>query len=73
MWIMLSCCCRIGEVIRARWEHIDLDTGIWTIPEENAKNRVAHTIYLSTFALPHFRELKQLVVDDRPKLTHFMQ
>lgn len=60
MWIMLSCCCRIGEVIKARWEHIDLDAGIWTIPKENAKNKIAHTIYLSAFALPHFRELKQL-------------
>ncbi|CAL61992.1 Putative phage integrase [Herminiimonas arsenicoxydans] len=60
MWIMLSCCCRIGEVIKARWEHIDLDAGIWTIPKENAKNKMAHTIYLSAFALPRFRELKQL-------------
>ncbi len=60
MWIMLSCCCRIGEVIKARWEHIDLDAGIWTIPKENAKNKMAHTIYLSAFVLPHFLELKQV-------------
>lgn len=60
MWIMLSCCCRIGEVIKARWEHIDMENGVWTIPKENAKNKMAHTIYLSTFTLPHFRELKQL-------------
>lgn len=60
MWIMLSCCCRIGEVIKARWEHIDLDAGVWKIPKENAKNRVEHTIYLSAFVLPYFRELRQL-------------
>ncbi|RBA23370.1 tyrosine-type recombinase/integrase [Herminiimonas fonticola] len=60
MWIMLSSCCRIGEVTKARWEHIDLDAGIWTIPKENAKNKMAHTIYLSSFALPYFQKLKQL-------------
>jgi len=60
MWIMLSCCCRIGEVIKARWEHIDLDAGIWTIPKENAKNKMAHTIYLSAYSLPYFQKLKQL-------------
>lgn len=60
MWIMLSCCCRIGEVIKARWEHIDLDAGEWIIPKENAKNKIAHKIYLSSFTLPYLRELRQL-------------
>jgi len=60
MWIMLSCCCRIGEVIKARWEHIDMENNVWTIPKENAKNKMAHTIYLSSFALPYFQKLKQL-------------
>lgn len=63
MWIMVSCCCRIGEVIKAKWEHIDLATAVWTIPKENAKNKMAHTIYLSSFALPYFKELKQLAGD----------
>jgi integrase len=60
MWIMLSCCCRIGEIVRARWEHIDLDAATWVIPKENAKNKVAHTVYLSDFALPYFRQLRVL-------------
>ena len=60
MWVMLACCCRIGEVIKARWEHIDLEVGTWTIPKENAKNKMAHTIYLSTFALPYFQKLQEL-------------
>ena len=63
MWVMLSCCCRIGEVIKARWEHMDLDAGVWRIPKENAKNKVEHSIYLSAFTLPYFRELKQLAGD----------
>ena len=58
MWLMLSCCCRIGEVIQARWEHVDLKSGVWIIPKENAKNKTAHTIFLSTFALSQFKALK---------------
>jgi integrase len=63
MWIMLSCCCRIGEIIKARWESVDLEAGIWTIPKENAKNKVEHTIYLSDFAMAYLRELRQLSGD----------
>jgi integrase len=60
VWIMLACCCRIGEIVKAKWEHIDLDTAVWTIPKENAKNKVAHTVYLSDFALSYFRQLRDL-------------
>ena len=63
MWIMLACCCRIGEIVRARWEHIDLDEGVWIIPKENAKNKLAHTIYLSKFALSYFHQLRELSTD----------
>lgn len=59
MWLMLSCCCRIGEVIQARWEHVDLESGVWVIPKENSKNSKAHTIYLSSFAVNQFRALKK--------------
>ena len=59
IWIMLSCCCRIGEIIRAKWEHVDLDNGVWIIPKENAKNKVAHTVYLSDFSLSYFRQLRE--------------
>lgn len=60
MWIMLACCCRIGEIIQARWEHIDFDAKIWTIPKENAKNKMAHKVYLSSFALSYFNQLREL-------------
>ena len=59
MWLMLACCCRIGEVIQARWEHVDLDAGVWIIPKENSKNSKAHTIYLSPFAVNQFNALKK--------------
>ena len=51
IWIALSTCCRIGELLAARWEHIDLKQGIWLIPAENSKNGKAHTITLSPFGV----------------------
>ncbi|MEQ6918721.1 tyrosine-type recombinase/integrase [Halomonas aquatica] len=42
---------RRGELLLTKWGHIDLDAGIWKIPASNAKNRKAHTVYLSTAAV----------------------
>ena len=63
IWIMLSTCCRVGEIASAKWEQVDLDSGEWRIPVENAKNRHAHVISLSGFAIAAFKALKQLVQD----------
>ena len=65
MWLMLSCCCRIGEVVRARWEHVDLDAGVWTIPAENSKNKKVHKIFLSPVARKKFQELKEISTSDK--------
>lgn len=65
MWLMLACCCRIGEVVQARWEHVDLENGMWVIPKENAKNRKAHTIFLSPFAQQKFKELKAIATSEK--------
>ncbi len=63
IWIMLSTCCRVGEISRARWEDIDLDAGTWRIPAGNSKNAKEHHIILSPFALQHFQTLKELAGD----------
>lgn len=60
IWIMLSTCCRVGEISRALWEHVDFSARTWTIPPEHAKNAKAHTVFLSDFALRHFEGLKAL-------------
>jgi len=60
VWIMLSTCCRVGEISQARWEHIDLGAGTWRIPPDNAKNGKEHTVFLSGFASTHFRALRRL-------------
>jgi integrase len=58
VWLALSTCCRIGELLGARWEHIDFEKHIWWVPPENSKNGKAHTIYLSNFALEQFQRVK---------------
>lgn len=60
LWIQLSTCCRIGELMNARWEHIDLENGSWYIPREHSKNGKEHNISLSAFALKHFNIAKTL-------------
>lgn len=61
IWIMLSTCCRVGEISQARWEHIDFLAKTWRIPPGNAKNKKEHTISLSDFAISHFHNLQRLV------------
>jgi len=60
IWLALSTCCRIGELLAARWEHIDLERGTWWIPPENSKNGKAHTIYLSEFSRQQFAQVKAI-------------
>ncbi|MGJ0431130.1 tyrosine-type recombinase/integrase [Methylobacter sp.] len=64
IWIMLSTCCRIGELSKAQWQHLDLEAGVWTIPSENSKNEKPHTIYLSRFAIRQFEILSQFKDSD---------
>ena len=60
VWIALSTMCRIGELSKAKFSDIDLENKIWGIPKENSKNKSAHTIYLSDFALEQFKILISL-------------
>ena len=58
IWIMLSTCCRIGELSKAKWEDLNFELKTWTIPAENSKNAKPHTIQLSEFAYCQFEKLK---------------
>jgi integrase len=57
IWIALSTCCRIGELLSARWEHIDFERKTWLIPAEQSKNGKAHTVSLSDLALEQFKRV----------------
>jgi len=60
LWLALATGCRIGELLRAEWQHVRLEAREWFIPAENSKNGRPHTIYLSDFALRHFTALHAL-------------
>jgi integrase len=56
--IQLATLSRIGEVVAARWEHVDFERQLWTLPD--TKNGKAHQIWLSDFALQQFRHLEKI-------------
>lgn len=60
LWIQLATGCRIGELLKAEWSLVDLESGTWVIPAENSKNGEPLTVYLSEFALRHFKALKDI-------------
>lgn len=60
IWIALSTCCRIGELMNARWDNVDLKSGLWLIPAEDSKNGKSHTVTLSQFATQQFERIKSI-------------
>lgn len=52
--------CRTGEVIGARWEEIDLDAALWTIPGPRMKRGKEHRVPLSPRCVEILMEAKQL-------------
>ena len=53
------------EAREAKWEHIDLDTGTWTIPELGTKSRIVYTQPLSDPALAVLSQ-SRLLCDGSP-------
>lgn len=51
---------RKSELLLARWQHVNFETGEWLIPAENSKNGKPHLVYLSTQVTEMFRELQSL-------------
>lgn len=67
LWICLSTCCRIGELLMAQWRHVDLNAATWFVPKDNVKGsrgkQQDQLVFLSDFALEHFRALHKLSGD----------
>jgi integrase len=61
--IILLTLSRKSELLQARWQHVNFDTGEWLIPEENAKTGKPHIVYLSTQVAAMLEELKALAGD----------
>ena len=57
---------RGGELRSIRWEDIDLEEAVWTIPGERSKNGRPHRVPLSAPAIELLRALEAGRVDDEP-------
>jgi integrase len=58
---------RPGEVANARFDEIDIDSRVWTIPADIAKNEREHYVPLTDLAIELIDELRALA-KDRPHL-----
>lgn len=54
--LQILCVNRPGNTASAKWEHIDLNLGTWTIPAKEMKMRYAHQISLSKEAVMILKE-----------------
>ena len=57
--LLLATAQRIGEVRTMRWVDLDLHSGWWTIPPEQAKNGMAHRVPLSPQARAILEEVRR--------------
>ena len=60
LWICLGTACRIGELLKARWEDVDLKRKTWRVPKENTKTGIEWHVYLSEFSVRAFTALHGL-------------
>jgi integrase len=56
--LLLFTMVRKCELVKATWEEVDLESAVWTIPEDRMKRRLGHLVPLSTQALDLFRKLQ---------------
>lgn len=63
LWLCLATCCRIGELLMAKWTHVDLVRATWFIPKQNVKGSKGtqqdQLVFLSPFALKQFAALSK--------------
>ena len=55
---------RSGEVLGARWNEIDLENAVWTVPAARMKSGKPHRVPLSSPALALLREMHALRTDE---------
>jgi integrase len=57
--LILLTLCRKGELLAAKWEHIDFDKAEWHVPASNQKSSIPHLVPLSSQAVALLKELKR--------------
>jgi integrase len=58
--LLILCANRSGEVRGAKWDEIDLENAVWTVPADRMKMRKPHRVPLSPQALAVLEEAKAL-------------
>jgi len=58
--LLLLTLCRKGELVAAKWEHVDLDKAEWFVPPSNQKSAIPHMVPLSAQAVELFKQLRKL-------------
>jgi integrase len=61
---------RTGEVVRSKWDEIDLTTKVWTIPGERMKAGKEQRVPLSTRALEILKVMKKGQINDYVFSSH---
>lgn len=62
--ILLATCVRKGELIRARWDQVDLEGGLWTVPDEHSKSGKGFVVPLAPTVARWFSALRELAADN---------
>jgi integrase len=57
--LLILTAARTSEVLKATWEEIDIDDGVWTISPERMKSAKEHRVPLSSAALNVLAEMKK--------------
>lgn len=58
--ILLATCVRTVELVKARWEDVDLAAGAWWVPDDSVKTRQGFLVPLTPTVVRWFKELKVL-------------
>jgi integrase len=61
--IILATAVRKQELVGAKWEHVDFEQALWTLPAETTKNGKEFVIPLSVRVVEWFRELRLMSCD----------
>jgi integrase len=63
--LLVLCASRSGEIRGAKWDEIDFDRAVWTIPADRMKMRKAHRVPLSPQALAVLEKAQALRRSDQ--------
>lgn len=63
--LLVLCASRSGEIRGAKWNEIDFDRAVWTVPADRMKMRKPHRVPLSPQALTVLKEAKSIRRSDQ--------